>query len=118
MTTAAAQRARLQSPLTHSRTVSGRGTQRVYPWGRRCMDVQRDEFERWMNLIRDDIQEIHARLDELNGRTRTNETHIAVLTDRGTHEDREARRSGMRGGAIIAAIAAAVEIARHFLFTK
>jgi hypothetical protein len=53
-------------------------------------DIRRDEFENWMNLLRDDIQGVradcnrdfsgvHARLDLLNGRTRLNERDIAVL---------------------------------------
>lgn len=48
--------------------------------------IDQDEFQRWMTLLRGDIQGVHDRLDELNGRTRSNEQDIAVLKDRGTRD--------------------------------
>ncbi len=74
------------------------------------MDVQHEEFERWMHLLRGDLQGVHARLDALNGRTRVAEERIAVLADRA----HEARRSGAMGGGIVAAFAAAFELLRHY----
>lgn len=47
------------------------------------MAIDHDEFNRWMELLRDDIHGVHDRLDRLNGRTRENEQAIAVLQDRG-----------------------------------
>ena len=45
-------------------------------------DLSHQEFERWMQMLRADIREVHDRLDVLNGRTRTTEQKIAVLEDR------------------------------------
>ena len=58
------------------------------------MDLDREEFERWMGLIRDDIRGVQTRLDAINGRVRTNESKIAVLSDRGTRTT-----LGVAGGA-------------------
>ena len=77
-------------------------------------DIQHEEFERWMHLLRGDVQAIHARLDQLNGRTRTNEQQIAVLTDRSASEGRDAQKGGMLAGGVVTAIAAAIELARHW----
>ena len=46
-------------------------------------ELSRQEFHDAINLIRQDIRGIHARLDLLNGRTREAEQQVAVLTDRG-----------------------------------
>ena len=78
------------------------------------MDVQHEEFERWMNLLRQDIQTIHVRLDAVTELTHENKTDIAVLRDR---EGREAQKGGMLAGGVVTAIAAAIEIARHW-FSK
>ena len=48
--------------------------------------IKQSEFERWMELLRNDIHGVHERLDTLNGRTRRAEQDIAVLKDRGTHD--------------------------------
>lgn len=67
-------------------------------------ELSRDEWEGWMRLLREDIRGVHDRLDELNGRTRTNERDIAVLQDRGEQmKDPTARYTGL--GAVIAAAA-------------
>lgn len=48
-----------------------------------------------LEYIKDRVDEINARLDQINGRTRTNETDIAVLKDR----DSQAAKSGRNWGA-------------------
>lgn len=48
-----------------------------------------------VEYIREGIDGVHARLDALNGRTRTNETDIAVLKDRSA----DARKAGGLWGA-------------------
>ena len=60
--------------------------------------IERDEFESWMQVLRSDIHGVHTRLDELNGRTRKNETAIAVLEDRDARvKDGHARYVGWGG---------------------
>lgn len=49
-------------------------------------DLSREEFARWMEVLRDDVKGVHERLDMLNGRTRKAETDIAILKDRGTRD--------------------------------
>lgn len=73
-------------------------------------ELERDEFETWMGVLREDIKGVHVRLDLLNGRTRVTESKIAVLEDRGS----DARRGGMVSGGIGAAIVALAEFARHW----
>ena len=74
-------------------------------------DINRDEFENWMQVLREDIHGVHERLDKLNGRTRTMENAVAVLQDRGA----DGRKQGAISGGIVAGAAALVEIARHLL---
>lgn len=75
-------------------------------------DLSREEFERWMEVLRDDVRGahdrlrddvrgVHDRLDALNGRTRKAEQAIAVLEDRG-QRDMAARWTGI--GSLIAAV--------------
>lgn len=66
------------------------------------MALERDEFESWMKLLREDIAGVHARLDGLNGRTRTAENKIAVLETQieaasQTGNDKTARVTGVGG---------------------
>ena len=66
--------------------------------------IERQEFENWMQVLREDIRGTHIRLDELNGRTRSAENEIAVLKDRGSR-DNTARFAGvgsLLGGAVYA----------------
>ena len=42
-------------------------------------EISRDEFNRLYDAIKDGFKGTHERLDDLNGRTRVNETEIAVL---------------------------------------
>jgi hypothetical protein len=64
------------------------------------MALERDEFRDWLNAMRQDIKDgiegVHERLDELNSRTRKAENQIAVLEDRG-HRDTTARVQGLGG---------------------
>jgi len=70
--------------------------------------IKSDEFQRWMGVLREDIQGVHERLDGLNGRTRANEQAIAVLASQSaTAKDPAARWTGM-GAAIGSALAAAL----------
>jgi tetrahydromethanopterin S-methyltransferase subunit G len=69
--------------------------------------------------IRDDIRGIHDRLDALNGRTRKNESDIAVLQDRDSADRQVAKRAGRNHGAlwggIIAGLAAAGRIVADYV---
>ena len=47
------------------------------------MNISPDEFQRWMQVLRDDIQGVNTRLDVLTGRTRDAEQKIAVLESQG-----------------------------------
>lgn len=59
------------------------------------------ELDRLYELMDDGFKGVHARLDQLNGRTRENEKAIAVLQDRGVRsKDTTARVIG--GGAAMA----------------
>jgi len=51
------------------------------------MVVDRDEFERWMEVLRGDIKGVHERLDAINGRVRNTEQDVAVLQDRGARDN-------------------------------
>lgn len=75
------------------------------------MPIETSEFERWMNLLRSDVQGVHDRLDELNGRTRASEQKIAVLEDRSG----DGRKGGMLAGGVVTGIAALAELVRHYL---
>ncbi len=46
-------------------------------------EIQREEFNAWMQTLQRDIQGVHNRLDLLNGRTRIVENKVSVLEDRG-----------------------------------
>jgi hypothetical protein len=61
------------------------------------MGIERDEFQSAVAIIREDIHGVHSRLDALNGRTRRNESAIAVLEDRG----KDARKLGAAWGGFI-----------------
>jgi pyrimidine operon attenuation protein/uracil phosphoribosyltransferase len=71
------------------------------------MALEREEFRDWLITIRQDIKDgiegVHERLDELNSRTRKAENQIAVLEDRG-HRDTTARAQGL-GGMVASAAA-------------
>ena len=71
-------------------------------------DITAAEFERWMEVLRNDIQGVHARLDTLNGRTRASETAIAVLQDRATQAKDPAARWTALGSALAAILAGAL----------
>jgi pyrimidine operon attenuation protein/uracil phosphoribosyltransferase len=64
------------------------------------MALEREEFRDWLITIRQDIKDgiegVHERLDELNSRTRKAENQIAVLEDRG-NRDTTARVQGIGG---------------------
>ena len=77
-------------------------------------EISRDEFEGWMQLLREDVQGVHRRLDTLNGRTRTAESAIAVLQDRST-EDRRST-AAVSGG--IAVLVAGVAEGLRWVFSK
>ena len=66
------------------------------------MDVSRDEFYRAILDIREDIAGVNNRLDELNGRTRSAETDIAVLKDRGMRQSLSAGGAGAGAGLTLA----------------
>ena len=65
-------------------------------------DLGRQEFEGWMQLIREDIRGVHSRLDTINGRVRNTETEIAVLKDRGTEKTKDPAARWGAAGAIVA----------------
>ncbi len=67
------------------------------------MDVSRDEFYRAIQDIREDIAGVNARLDTLNGRTRSSEQDIAVLKDRGGRQVLGAGGAGAGAGLLLAA---------------
>lgn len=75
--------------------------------------IDDSEFQRWMHVLREDIQGVNTRLDVLNGRTRTNEKAIAVLEDRALRDP--AARWGVVG-AVIAGVAA--EVGHRFFGAK
>jgi hypothetical protein len=64
------------------------------------MQIEREEFNAWMQLLRGDIAGVHDRLDKLNGRTRANEADIAVLqaTQAGPSRDTAARWTALGSG--------------------
>jgi hypothetical protein len=68
-------------------------------------ELNNDVFEQWMGVLQRDIQGIHARLDVLNGRTRSNETDIAILKERSeVLKDTKKSWDGVIGGLLVAAI--------------
>jgi hypothetical protein len=76
-------------------------------------DLSRDEFENWMEVLRDDIKGVHERLDALNGRTRTNERDIAVLVSQyAAGKDVTARRTAW-GSAGLGALGVLFELWKH-----
>jgi hypothetical protein len=60
--------------------------------------IDRDEFRDVMNALRDELRngfgDLNDRLDELNGRTRTVETKVAVLEAAPPGRDQAARLTG------------------------
>ena len=70
--------------------------------------LTKDEFLAHVTYIREDIAAVHARLDTLNGRTRTLETAVAVLQDRSSEAKATGRAAGAGAGAVIGGILIAV----------
>jgi hypothetical protein len=66
-------------------------------------EVSQAEFQRWMERLHSEVQGVNARLDVLNGRTRQNETDIAVLKDRSAGGSAAAWGGGI--GAVVVAVA-------------
>lgn len=60
--------------------------------------IDREEFHHWMELLREDIGGVHARLDVLNGRTRTVETKVALLEVMPPGRDQAARVTSASAG--------------------
>jgi tetrahydromethanopterin S-methyltransferase subunit G len=74
------------------------------------MPIDQQDFDRWMQVLRDDIQGVHDRLDTINGRVRTTEQDVAVLHERtGGHGTAAAV-----GGGIAGVIYGAVEVVKWF----
>ena len=88
------------------------------------MEISREEFQGWMELIREDISGVHSRLDGLNGRTRTAESAIAVLQNQRSEDvkrmdhaaesgrDATARVTGY-GALIVSVVTALMEYFKH-----
>lgn len=66
--------------------------------------INREEFQQWMGLLRDDIKGVHTRLDHLNGRTREVEGKVKVLESERS-SDPVARWGAGIGAALSAALA-------------
>lgn len=68
-------------------------------------NVNRDEFELWINSLRDDIREgfrvTHEKQDYTNGRLREAEQDIAILKDRAERATRQSVASGAGAGAAL-----------------
>lgn len=76
------------------------------------MAIERDEFQHAVTLIREDIKQVHDRLDLLNGRTRANETNIVRLQERiKPRKSQKAMALGSLGG-IVALVA---EVVKYFV---
>jgi len=73
-------------------------------------EINRDEFENWMLVLRDDIRGVQARLDLLNGRTRKNENAIAVLEAEQQKEPEEKPLTRRDLKIVVGAISAAVTV--------
>ena len=50
------------------------------------MVADNKEWDRLYDLLKDGFDGVHNRLDQLNGRTRTVESKVAVLEDRGVRD--------------------------------
>lgn len=61
-----------------------------------------------VEYIRERVDSIDNRLSELNGRTRVNETEIAVLKDRADESRSAGKRWGLTSGGVGSAIGAAL----------
>lgn len=68
------------------------------------MSIEREEFLAHVGYIRADIQQLVARLDELNGRTRDVEGKIAVLQAQAPAHGSAAAWGGGIGGLVVGAI--------------
>lgn len=68
--------------------------------------IDTEEFERWMNLLREDMRGIHMRLDVLNGRVRLLESETAVLKSNQSSNGAAAAWGGSIGGAVVGAVEA------------
>lgn len=73
------------------------------------MDISREEFVSYVDIIRADIKGVQDRLDDINGRTRITEQNIAVLQDRSNRFQGETKRITSRWGAGAVIIAAMAE---------
>lgn len=67
------------------------------------MAIERDEFQAAVLAIRSDIQGVHARLDALNGRTRTNENNIIRIQERMKQKSHWPKIGGVSGIAALLA---------------
>lgn len=74
--------------------------------------LSRSEFLTHVGYLRDDVHAVHARLDVLNGRTRTAEQSIAVLHDRANDSKASGAKWGGAAGAFLGAVLTALW---HFL---
>lgn len=89
----------------------------------REQELSRDEFYAALAGISKAVDSgfagVHTRLDRLNGQTREHGQDIAVLKDRSRREQTAERKSrvkeGAIGGAVVTAVGALLEIARHYL---
>lgn len=59
-----------------------------------------------LEYLREGVDEIRLHLKELNGRTRANETDIAILKDRADESRTSGRRWGLTAGGVGSAIGA------------
>jgi hypothetical protein len=76
----------------------------------------RDEIGDMRADIRERVDGVNTRLDTLNGRTRTSELAIAVLTDRSERAEREARETGVKWGGAAGAFVGGLVVALWKLF--
>lgn len=79
-------------------------------------DLGRDEFQSWMELLREDIRGVHERLDTLNGRTRSSENRITAIETLQTERDKQAGKdSAARAGGFLGSVLGGAAIVWQYL---